>query len=133
MFSDAQAIWQWRKGMDAHRGPRVGSMSVIGYDVEATDGRIGTIHESSGRFGANCLVVDAGPWIRGRMILVPAGTVHDIDRADRTVHIDRSKADVEGSPGYDPETFVRPQYRDRVAHYFADVYRDTPAQRDRRR
>jgi hypothetical protein len=124
-FSNAQAVWEWRDGTDAYHGRDVGSMGVIGYEVAATDGRIGTIDESSGRFGANCLVVDADTWIAGRKILLPAGTVSEIDRADRTVYLDRSKADVEDSPSYDPETFARPQYRDRVAHYFAAAYRDT--------
>jgi hypothetical protein len=128
MFSNAQEVWQWRKGLDTHREGRVGSMGVVGYGVEATDGHIGTVDESSGRFGASCLVVDADSWITGRMILVPAGAVREIDRADQTVYLDRSRADVEGSPGYDPETFARPQYRDRVAHYFAGGHRDTQAQ-----
>lgn len=128
MLTDAQQVWQWRDGMNAFRGSKVGSMSVIGYDVEATDGRIGTIDPSSGRFGVSCLVVDADPWITGRKILVPAGTVREIDRDDRTVRLDRSRADVEDSPGYDPETFTRPQYRDRVAYHFARTYHDTPAQ-----
>lgn len=122
MFSDAQEMWEWRDGVDALRGRHVGSMSVVGYDVLATDGRIGTIDGSSGRFGVSCLVVDAEPWIDGRMILVPAGTVTEIDREDRTVRLDRSRADVEESPGYDPKIFTRPQYRDRVAHYFARTY-----------
>jgi hypothetical protein len=126
VFPNAQAVWQWRDGVDAYRGSHVGSMSVIGYEVRATDGRIGTIDESSGRYGAYCLVVDAEPWIAGRKIMVPAATVREIDRANRTVHLDRSKAEVKHSPNYDPEIFPRPQYRDRVAHYFAGVYRDMP-------
>lgn len=127
MFSDAQAVWQWRDGVDAFHGRHVGSMGVVGYDVEATDGHIGTIDDSSGRFGVSCLVVDAEPWLGGRKILLPAGTVRDIDRDDRTVRLDRSKADVERSPGYDPETFTRPQYRDRVGYYFAGTYYDATA------
>jgi hypothetical protein len=124
MFSDAQTLWEWRDDVDAFRGRHVGSMSVVGYDVVATDGRIGTIDSSSGRFGVSCLVVDAEPWIDGRKILVPAGTVSEIDREAELVHLDRSRADVEKSPGYDPEIFTRPQYRDRVAHYFARTYQD---------
>lgn len=127
-LSDAQEVWRWHDGVDTRSNGRVGSMSVIGYDVVAMDGRIGTIDESSGHFGANCLVVDAEPCLAGRKILVPADTVRKVDRADRIVYLDPSKADVEDSPGYDPETFVWPQYRDHVAHYFAGTYRDTPAQ-----
>jgi hypothetical protein len=125
-FPNAQAVWQWREGVDAYQGSHVGSKSVIGYDVEATDGRVGAIDESSGRYGVYCLVVDTDPWIAGRKIMVPAAVVREIDRADKTVRLDRSKADLEHSPSYDPEIFPRPQYRDRVAHYFAGVYRDVP-------
>ena len=60
-FPNAQAVWQWREGVDAYHGSHVGSKSVVGYDVEATDGRVGTIDESSGRYGVYCLVVDADP------------------------------------------------------------------------
>ena len=126
MLSNAQQVWEWREGTGAFPGRHVDSMGVVGYDVEATDGHIGTIEGPSARFGANCLVVDAGSWISGRRILLPAGTVREIDREERTVFLDRSMEDVEHSPDYDPETFITPQYRDRVAHYFAAAYRGTP-------
>jgi hypothetical protein len=126
MFPDAQAVWHWRDGVDDYRHAQVGSMGVIGYNVEATDGRIGTIDEASAQFGVNCLVVDTDAWINGRKVLVPAGTVRKVDRTDRVVYLDRTKADVKDSPGYNPDTFTRPQYRDHVAYYFAGTYRHTP-------
>ncbi|WP_433616485.1 hypothetical protein ACQP2P_14870 [Dactylosporangium sp. CA-139114] len=59
-------------------------------------------------------------------MIVPAGTVAEVDQAARVIHLDRTSAQVRRSPGYDPATVARPRYYDRVAHSFAGTYR-TPA------
>ena len=129
MFRDPQAIWQWRDGVDQHgyrRSAAVGSMGVNGYDVEAADGHIGTVDESSGVLGVGCLVVNAADGNGGRQVLVPAGTVREVDRDARVVHLDRSTADVEQSPGIGSDNFVRPHHRDLIAYHFAGSYQRPP-------
>ena len=103
-----------------------GQLDIAGYHVEATDGGIGSIDEASYDVGSAYLVVDTGPWIFGRKVLLPAGTVHRIDHEGRTVHIDRTKQQIKDSPEYDPDTFEKPDYRDRVGTYYEDNYRNYP-------
>jgi hypothetical protein len=100
-----------------------GQLDLVGYEVAATDGNVGEIDEASYETGAGWLVVDTGPWIFGRKVLLPAGTVHRVDHRERTVHVDRTRDQIKGSPEYDPETFESREYRDRVGAYYEESYR----------
>lgn len=94
-----------------------------GYSVEATDGGIGSIDEASTEINASYLIVDTGPWIFGRKVLLPAGTVNRVDHLTRTVYVDRTKEQVKDSPEYDPETFHDADYRKLVGDYYTSSYR----------
>jgi hypothetical protein len=100
--------------------------SLVGYRIEATDGHIGKIDEASALVGEQYLVVDTGPWIFGKKVLIPAGTVNHIDRADQRVYVDRTKSQIKDSPELDPETYGSPEYRDKVGDYYGDTYGDRP-------
>lgn len=100
--------------------------SLAGYDVEATDGGIGSVDEASYEVGEAYIVVDTGPWIFGRKVLLPAGTVQRVDHAERKVYVDRTKDQIKNSPEYDKETFGTPEYRERVGTYYTGSYRDFP-------
>ncbi|MFC7549348.1 PRC-barrel domain containing protein [Plantactinospora sp. GCM10030261] len=102
-------------------------IDLSGYRVEATDGGIGSIDEATVEVGASYLVVDTGPWIFGRKVMLPAGTVQRIEHLDRVVHVDRSREQIKNAPEYDPETATAPDYRDRIAGYYEDSYRDVPS------
>ena len=60
---------------------------MVGYDVHATDGDIGKVDEASDQAGSSGVVVDTGPWIFGRKVVLPAGTVKRVDDADRKVYV----------------------------------------------
>ncbi|MFG1649346.1 PRC-barrel domain containing protein [Micromonospora sp. NPDC049275] len=94
-------------------------VDLVGYHVQASDGRIGTIDEASDEAGAGHLVVDTGPWILGQKVLLPAGTVERVDHLDRVVHVDRTRQEIKDAPPYDPES-TDPEYRDRVGRYYTD-------------
>lgn len=98
-------------------------LDLTGYRVEATDGRIGSIDEASEEADARYLVVDTGPWIFGRKVLLPVGTVARVDHLERTVYVDRTRDQVKNSPAFDPEEFARPDYRERVGSYYEQSYR----------
>jgi hypothetical protein len=106
--------------------PRSTSTDLAGYKVQATDGGIGSIDEATYDVGSACLVADTGPWIFGRKVLLPAGTVQRIDHTDRVVYVDRTKDQIKNSPEYDKETFHTPDYRDLVGAYYSDSYRTAP-------
>ncbi|WP_239542967.1 hypothetical protein [Micromonospora terminaliae] len=69
--------------------------------MEATDGRIGAVDRASEDAGAGYLMVDTGPWIFDRKVLLP----------------------VKESPAFDPDDFDRPEYREQVGDYYAESYR----------
>jgi hypothetical protein len=46
-------------------------------------------------------------------VLLPAGTVQNIDHAERKVYVDHGKEQIKNAPEYDPDTFEKPEYRDR--------------------
>ncbi|MFE9694575.1 PRC-barrel domain-containing protein [Micromonospora sp. NPDC005806] len=98
-------------------------IDLTGYRVEATDGRIGAVDQASEEAGAGYLVVDTGPWIFGKKVLLPAGTVARVDHLDRVVHVDTHRDQVKDSPAFDPDDFGRPAYRDEVGSYYAESYR----------
>jgi hypothetical protein len=128
--------WTWRDpalggtndpaGVEnVEEGVRSG-VDLVGYKVEATDGHIGSIDQASYDVGSAHLVVDTGPWIFGRKVLLPAGTVQTVDHAEKKVYVDRTKDQIKSSPEYDKETFETPEYRERVGDYYTGSYRDYP-------
>ena len=50
-----------------------------GFGVEAIDGSIGKVDEATYDTDSSSIVVDTGPWIFGRKVMLPAG----VDRPDR--------------------------------------------------
>ncbi|GGJ94829.1 hypothetical protein GCM10010123_25830 [Pilimelia anulata] len=98
---------------------------LVGYDVEATDGSIGSIDEASDEVDARRLVVDTGPWIFGKKVLIPAGTINRIDHAEKKVFLDRTKDQVKSSPEYDEDAHHRADYRDEVGTYYDRTYRSS--------
>ncbi len=104
---------------------RIG-VDLVGYKVEATDGHIGSIDQASYDVGSAYLVVDTGPWIFGSKVLLPAGTVQNVDHSSRKVYVDRTKDQIKSSPEYDKETFETAEYREQVGDYYTGSYRDYP-------
>jgi hypothetical protein len=107
----AAQIWTYRRVET--------DVDLTGYDVEAVDGSIGTIEDAMSEAGQNYLVVDTGPWIFGRRVLLPAGLVDRIDTADEKVFVDRSREEIKNAPEYDRERGPTDLYRERVGSYYA--------------
>ncbi|MEV4491374.1 PRC-barrel domain-containing protein [Micromonospora coxensis] len=115
---------QRRPEHDGPDAPGPGTpVDLVGYRVEATDGRIGSIDEASEDADARYLVVDTGPWIFGRRVLLPVGTVERVDHGARVVHVDRTRDQVKQSPAFDPDDFGDPEYRQQVGSYYEESYR----------
>jgi hypothetical protein len=74
---------------------------LVGYSVEASDGSIGKIDKHTEEVGRSYLVVDTGPWILGRRVLLPAGLVSEIDTTAETVRVACTKAEVKDSPPFE--------------------------------
>ena len=58
------------------------NLDLTGYSIAAVDGDIGHVDEATHEVGSSHLVVDTGPWIFGRKVLLPAGVVERIDTVE---------------------------------------------------
>ena len=94
------------------------SMDLAGFGVEAVDGDIGKIDEATHEAGAGYLVVDTGPWIFGKKVLLPAGVIQTVDLDEQKVYVNRTKDEIKDSPEFDESTYRDTEYRDRVGSYY---------------
>ena len=74
-------------GLDVARG-----VDLTGFSVEATDGGIGKIDEATYDTSRSYIVVDTGPWIFGKKVMLPAGVI----KQGRPRHRDCLRQPVEG-------------------------------------
>jgi PRC-barrel domain protein len=95
---------------------------LTGFKVEARDGSIGKVDESTADAGKSYIVVDTGPWIFGRKVLLPAQTVERIDLDSETVFVDRAKDEIKNAPEFDPERGIDPRYQDELGGYYGQYY-----------
>jgi hypothetical protein len=96
----------------------VGRIDMSGYDVEAADGEIGTVDEATLDAGASYLVVDTGPWIFGKKVVIPAGLVERVDRDDEKVYVGRTKDEIRNAPEFDRDRYREADYRAKLGAYY---------------
>jgi hypothetical protein len=91
---------------------------LTGLDVEATDGSIGHVDEATFDVGASYLLVDTGPWIFGKKVLLPASMIRRIDLDNRKVFVGSTKDQIKSAPEFDEKAYKSQDYRDRVGSYY---------------
>jgi len=94
------------------------TQNLTGFKVEATDGGIGKVDEASYDVGAGYIVVDTGPWIFGKKVMLPAGTIDTVDFEDEKVYVKLNKDQIKDSPEFDPDTYRGAEYRERIGSYY---------------
>jgi hypothetical protein len=96
-----------------------GTTDLTGFEVEATDGGIGKVDEDTKHVQVQgFIVVDTGPWIFGRKVMLPAGAITAIDHDDGKVFVDRTKDEIKDSPEFDEDRFRDEMYRTQVGDYY---------------
>ena len=93
------------------------SQPITGYSVEATDGSIGKIDEATYDVGSSYLIIDTGPWIFGKKVMLPAGVVQRVDPEAETVFVSRTKDEIKNAPEFD-DTIADPEYRGQLGEYY---------------
>jgi hypothetical protein len=53
--------------------------NLDGFEVEASDGGIGKVDEATNEVDGSYIVVDTGPWIFGKKVLLPGGVIETVD------------------------------------------------------
>ena len=94
------------------------TQNLTGYSVEAIDGGIGKIDEASTEVGAGFLVVDTGPWIFGKKVMLPAGVIDRVDTNDEKVFVSRTKDQIKNAPEFDADTYRDDTYRGELGSYY---------------
>jgi hypothetical protein len=102
--------------------------NLVGFEVEATDGDIGKVDEATYDVGSSYIVVDTGPWIFGKKVLLPAGVIQDVDVDAQKVIVNRTKDAIKNSPEFDETQYRETAYRNEVEAYYSRDYpgRDIP-------
>ena len=108
-------------------GPDLNKANIVGYRVEALDGSIGKVDEATFDVGASFIVVDTGPWIFGKKVMLPAGVITSVDHDDETIFVNRSKDQIKDAPEFDDSLAQDEEYRGRLGTYYGSGgagYRD---------
>jgi hypothetical protein len=92
--------------------------NLTGFKVEAIDGGIGKVDDASGDVGASYIVVDTGPWIFGKKVMLPAGVINRVDRDDETVFVSRTKEQIKNAPEFDADAYSGESYRGKLGSYY---------------
>jgi len=96
----------------------IGDVDLTGFSVEATDGKIGKVDEASYEVGSSFIVVDTGPWIFGKKVMLPAGVIGLIDPTDETVFVSLTKDQIKNAPEFDEGRYRDEGYRGELGGYY---------------
>jgi cobalamin biosynthesis Mg chelatase CobN len=105
------AIWDYPERVI---GPR--PFDLVGHGVEAIDGSIGKVEAATYETGQAYLVVDTGPWIFGKKVMLPAGVVQSVDPDEEIVYLNRTKEQIKNAPEFDES--LDDAYRNRLGAYY---------------
>ena len=109
--------------MWSFRDTTLTQQNLSGLSVEALDGSIGKVDEATNDVGGSFIVVDTGPWIFGKKVLLPAGVIKRVDLDTETVFVDRMKDQIKHAPEYDEDKHrADASYRDRYRNDLGTYY-----------
>jgi hypothetical protein len=116
MTSSRQEMWTYRDSTLTQR-------NLAGLSVEAVDGSIGKVDDATNDVGQSFIVVDTGPWIFGKKVMLPAGVVSRVDLDTETVFVNRTKDQIKNAPEYDEDKSrndeaYRERYRNDLGGYY---------------
>jgi hypothetical protein len=124
MQQTTHVVWAYR---DAALAERIAPADVVGYEVEALDGSIGKVDDATLDAGGGLIIVDTGPWIFGKKVMLPAGVIKDVDRDEEKIFVNRTKDEIKSSPELDESLIQDEAYRNEVGSYYGQGgrgYRD---------
>ena len=94
-------------------------LDMEGFKVEATDGDFGKVDEATYDVGSSFIVVDTGPWIFGRKVVLPAGVTEQVDLDNEKIRVRLTKDAIKASPELDDTTdFGSDRYGSELGTYY---------------
>jgi hypothetical protein len=94
------------------------TVDLTGFKVEALDDSIGKVDEATYEAGGSFIVVDTGPLIFGKKVMLPAGVIRDIDLDTETVFVNRTKDQIKNAPEFDEKRYHDQDYRNKLGSYY---------------
>jgi len=116
--------WKYR---DPSLATSLTQREITGYDVEALDGGIGKIDDDTLEADTGHLVVDTGPWIFGKKVMLPVGVIKTVDHVNEKVFVNRTKDEIKNAPEFDDSLRLDEKYRTELGTYYGQGgrgYRD---------
>jgi sporulation protein YlmC with PRC-barrel domain len=89
---------------------------VKGYHIHAIDGEIGHVEDfivDDENWTLRYLVVNTGNWLPGKKVFIEPAWIKEVNWADSSVYLDRSREQVKNSPEFDS---LNPMYRNPESH-----------------
>jgi hypothetical protein len=102
----------------AYSSTFISQPELTGFSVEALDGGIGKVDSATYEAGQGYLIVDTGPWIFGKKVMLPAGVIRDVDLDTETVFVNRTKDQIKNAPEFDDDKYRDSKYRDELGGYY---------------
>jgi hypothetical protein len=114
----ATAFDLWTYRAESGLGDSALRRDISGFGVEALDGSIGKIDEATYEVSSSYAVVDTGPWIFGKKVMLPAGVIDRVDLNDEKVYVHRTKDEIKNAPEFVEDDYREAGYRERLAGYY---------------
>jgi hypothetical protein len=122
----ASDLWTYpehvRRGT-AGTGAAVEELDLTEFSAEATDGEVGKVDAATYEPGASFIVVDTGPPVLGKKVVIPAGLVRSVDDVGQIVRVDLAKDEIENAPEVEDDRLDDESYRAGVGRYYAGATR----------
>jgi|ERR671924_1048127 hypothetical protein len=99
----------------------LGNLDIKGFDVEAPDGKVGTVEAANYDPGTSFLVVETGPLVFGKARILPASLIESVDRGSETVYVGWAKEQIKHAPEYDSDRVADPDHWARLNEYYRDA------------
>ena len=123
-------VWQYPSTTGVADGR---TTDLTDYGVEALDGSIGKVDEATYEVGSSSIVVDTGPWIFGKRVMLPAGVIERVDHDEEKVYVHRTKDEIKNAPELADDLDPDDSYRNELGGYYGPGgagYRDMEGRRN---
>lgn len=117
----ASDLWTYPEEVKRGRAgvaSEVEELDLDGFSVEARDGDVGKVDQATYEDGGSFLVVDTGPLIFGKKVLVPAALVENVDTVAQKIEVALAKDQLENAPEVDETRVEDASYRAEVARHY---------------
>jgi hypothetical protein len=111
-------VWTYRGTAQLGSNVVDTKIDLSGFKVEALDGSIGKIDESTYGTSRSYIVVDTGPWIFGKKVMLPAGVIRGIDEENELVYVNRTKDQIKNAPEFDDALLSDDEYQSTLGSYY---------------